>query len=96
MVKLELELTDIDYEKLVRDYLPLVKDKLEAKGSPLASLASGGMATNLLLRSPAGMKDKLAAELINAAAPKLTAELEKMAAQRGISARVQNLHASTK
>lgn len=96
MVKLELELTDIDYETLIREYLPKVKDLLEQKGSPLASMATGGMAASLLLRSPDSMKDKLAAELINSSAPRLSDELERMAEKHGIHGNIRNLHATAK
>ena len=75
MVKLELELTDIDYDCLIREYLPKVREKLQQGGSPLSMLLSGGMVETLLLRSPDSVKDKLAAELINLNAPRLEEQL---------------------
>ena len=45
MIKLEMELSDIDYEVLVKEILPKVADRLKQNGSPLAPLLSGGMAT---------------------------------------------------
>ena len=44
MIKLEMELSDIDYEVLVKEILPKVADRLRQNGSPLAPLLSGGMA----------------------------------------------------
>ena len=44
MIKLEMELSDIDYEVLVKEILPKVADRLKQNGSPLAPLLSGGMA----------------------------------------------------
>ena len=55
MVKLELELTDIDYDALLRDYLPRIKDRLEQSGSPLAGMLSGGMASTMLQMAPTSM-----------------------------------------
>ena len=64
------------------------------KGSPLAPLLSGGMAANVLLRASDGVRDRMAAEILNAAAPRLTGTLEKLAADNGIPCRVSGLHAS--
>ena len=36
MIKLEMELSDIDYEVLVKDILPKVADRLKQNGSPTA------------------------------------------------------------
>lgn len=97
MVKLELELTDIDYAYLIRTYLPRARSKLQESGGPLAMLlGAGGMAETLLLRAPEEMKDKLAAELINMNAPALKQQLEQLARKNGIPGRVRNLHASAK
>ena len=97
MVKLELELTDIDYEFLIREYLPRVRDKLQQSGSPLSGLLSGGgMAETLLLRAPDSMKDKLAAELINMNAAMLERQLEEVAQRNGIPGKVRNMHAAAK
>ena len=94
MVKLELELTEIDYDRLIRDYLPKVQEKLQQSGSPLAGMLSGGMAGSVLGLMPDSMKDKLAAELLNANAERLTAELEKVAERNGLPGRVRNLRAT--
>lgn len=93
MVKLELELTDIDYDALLQDYLPKIKDKLEQSGSPLAGMLGGGMASTMLQLAPTSMKDKLAAEMLNLNASKLEQQLTEMAARNGISGKVQNLKA---
>jgi ornithine carbamoyltransferase len=90
MVKLELELTDIDYDTLLRDYLPRIKDRLEQSGSPLAGMVSGGMASTLLQMAPASMKDRLAAEVLNMNAAKLEQQLSEIAARNGVSIRVFN------
>ncbi len=94
MVKLELELTDIDYDTLLRDYLPRIKDRLEQSGSPLAGMVSGGMASTLLQMAPASMKDRLAAEVLNMNAAKLEQQLSEIAARNGLSGKVQNFRAT--
>lgn len=94
MIKLEMELSDIDYEVLVKEILPKVADRLQQKGSPIAGVVSGGMASNLVLHAPNSVRDRAAAEIINAAAPRLTDELERVAAKNGIPCKVSNLRAS--
>ena len=94
MVKLELELTDIDYDYLIREYLPKVQEKLQQNGSALGSLLGSGLAGGMLQMMPSSMKDKLAAELINASSARLSEELEKMAARNGVPGKVRNLRAS--
>jgi|GEM_PF-894820 len=96
MVKLELELTQIDYDYLIREFLPKIADKLQQSGSPLAGLLSGGMAGTLIQMAPDSMKDKVVAEFINSAAPKLGAQIEKVAADNGISCKVRNLQATAR
>ena len=91
MIKLEMELSDIDYEVLVKEILPKVADRLKQNGSPLAS---GGMAANVLLRASDSVRDRMAAEILNAAAPRLTGTLEKLAADNGIPCKVQGLRAT--
>ena len=93
MVKLELELTDIDYDALLKDYLPRIKDKLEQSGSPLAGMLTGGMAGTMLQLAPTSMKDRLAAEMLNMNAAKLEQQLTEMAARNGINGHVRNLKA---
>jgi hypothetical protein len=94
MVKLELELADIDYDALLRDYLPRIRDKLEQSGSPLAGMLSGGMAGTMLQLAPTSLKDRLAAEMLNMNASKLEQQLTEMAARNGINGKVQNLKAT--
>jgi len=94
MVKLEMELTDIDYDSFLREYLPRVQEKLQESGSPLASMLTGGMAGSMLGLMPNSMKDRLAAELINANAARLSEQMEEVARRSGIPGRVRRLQAS--
>ena len=94
MVKLELELTDIDYNAFLQEFLPKVQEKLQQSGSPLAGMLSGGFAGGMLGLMPDSMKDKLAAEIINANAERLAGEMAKVAARNGIPGKVNNLRAT--
>ena len=94
MVKLELELTEIDYNTLISEYLPKVQEKLQQNGSPLASMLSGGFAGSMLNLMPNSMKDKLAAELINANAASLSREVEQVAHSQGVGGKVKSIKAS--
>ena len=77
-----------------KEILPKVADRLKQNGSPLAPLLSGGMAANVLLRASDSVRDRMAAEILNAAAPRLTGTLEKLAADNGIPCKVQGLRAT--
>ena len=46
MVKLEIELSDIDYDQMLNTLLPKVQEKL-GDNSPLSSLLGGGLAGSL-------------------------------------------------
>lgn len=91
MVKLEIELSDIDYDLMMNTLLPKVQEKL-GPDSPLASL--GGLAGSLMGFASDAMKDRMAAEIINANADKLAAKMEEMAAKNGIPGKVKTLRAT--
>ena len=94
MIHIELDLTDIDYERVINEYLPVAQAKLEEKGSALGPMLAGG--AGLFRLAPDSMKDRLVAELLNANNEKIPEELEKAAEKRGIPGRVRNLRASVK
>ena len=95
MIKLEMELSDIDYEVLVKEILPKVADRLKQNGRPARAAP---------LRRHGGKRS--AARLSTACAtawprrsstpPRraLTGTLEKLAADNGIPCKVQGLRAT--
>ena len=93
MVKLEIELSDIDYDQLLENYLPKLQEKM-GSNSPLSSLLGGGLAGTLFNLAGDSMKDRMAAEVINMNADKLAAKMEEMAAKNGIPGRVKSLRAT--
>lgn len=94
MVKLELELSDIDYDRILRDILPQVADRLRESGSSLAGLLNNPLASTLISGAPDSLKDKMAAELINMNAARLEQKLQEAAAQNGVPGTVRNLKAT--
>ena len=93
MIKLELELHDVDYDTLIREYMPRIREMLEKSGNALSGALSGPLAETILLRSPDSARDKLCAELLNANSAALARRLETLAAQNGIRGTVKNVRA---
>lgn len=97
MIRITLELEQIDYDALLERYLPQAQEALRASGNPLGMLLSNGMsasmAAGILRKLPESTKDQLAAELINASAGKLTEKAEQAAVQLGVGGKVRAIHA---
>ncbi len=93
MVKLEIELSDIDYDQLLNTFLPKMQEKL-GPNSALSSLLGGGLAGSLMSMAGSSTKDKLAAEVINMNADKLAVKMEQMAAKNGSPGKVRSLRAT--
>lgn len=93
MVKLELELSDIDYDQLLNTFLPKMQEKL-GPNSALSSLLGGGLAGSLMSMAGNSTKDKLAAQVINMNSETLSRKMEEMAAKNGIPGKVRNLKAT--
>ena len=97
MIKLEIEIDDIDYGALVKELAPMAGDALQNRGNPLASLlqsgAAGPLARAVLDRTPKSAKDKLAAELIGANNRKLIENLEQASARKGVRLRIGRIRA---
>ena len=93
MVKLELELSDIDYDQLLNTFLPKMQEKL-GPNSALSSLLGGGLAGSLMSMAGNSTNDKLAAQVINMNSETLSRKMEEMAAKNGIPGKVRNLKAT--
>ena len=95
MLKLELELSHLDYESLLEAVLSLAGDKVdnEALGALLGSGASSAMAKAALRLMPQEKKDQMAAELINRSADKICGTIEAAAAKNGVSCRIRTVRA---
>ena len=97
MIKLEIEIDDIDYGALAKELAPMAGDALQNRGNPLAALlqsgAAGPVARAVLDRTPKSAKDKLAAELIAVSHRKLIDMLELAAARKGVRLRIGRIRA---
>lgn len=98
MIRLTIELEDIDFDVLIEHYLPVIGSHLRANGNPLGSLLSNGasasVAKGMLRALSPEKKEQLAAELINGNRQKLIDSLEKLATSYGFQARVRSLQAT--
>lgn len=97
MIRLTIELEDMDFDALIDRYLPVIGEQLRSSGNPLGALLSGGasasVAKGLLRALSRAQQEQLAAELINSNRARLTASLEQLAADQGFQARVTSLQA---
>lgn len=98
MIRLEIELDEVDFNALIDRYLPVIGEHLRGSGNPLGALlsnpASASMAKGLLRSLSREKQEQLAAALINDNKDKLTAALENLAAEQGVRAQVRALHAA--
>ena len=100
MIQLQLNLTDLDYDSLLDQYLPLIADKLRESGNPVGMLLSNGMpasmAKGIVHGLPQGVKESLTADLVNSHAAQVTKLLQDAAAKKGIALSLDGLHAEVK
>lgn len=100
MMKLELEISDVDYNALLEKLLPYMGDHLRNSGNPLGMLLSNGMSSGMAKRVlatvPQSQKDALVCDLINGNSGKLIQKAESAAAQQGVRLKVSKIHASSK
>lgn len=100
MIQVTINLSDLDYDSLLSQYLPQLTDKLRESGNPVAMLLSNGMSASMaqsIVRGlPQNVKDQLAVDLLNANAKKLMQKIEQTAAEKGTHVSVSNLRAEVK
>lgn len=100
MIKLELELTDLNYDAMLETLLPRMTEQLRNSGNPVGMLLSNGMgagmAKKILSTMSQQQKDQLIVDMLNANKGKLITKAEDLAAQNGIQGRVSSLKVSAK
>lgn len=100
MIKLEMEISDLDYELLLEKLMPYMGEHLRKSGNPLGMLLSNGMSSGMAKRVlssvPQSQKDALICDLINSNSAKMAQKVEQTAAQQGVDVRIPRIHASTK
>jgi hypothetical protein len=99
MVKIEFELTDIDYDSLIEEYLPVLTERLRQSGNPVAMLLSNGMPSSMakmiLKKLPPATKDQLTADLINSNKDQLVKLLKDTARTQNVRLEITGLNATT-
>lgn len=100
MLKLELEINELDYKALVEYLLPLMGDQLRGSGNPLGMLLSNGMSAGMAKRIldtvPRQQVDALIADVINSNNTRLAGKIEETAEQNHIGIKVNSIHATAK
>lgn len=99
MIKLELEVDDVDYDALIENYLPQLSESLRKTNNPVGMLLSNGMPASLAKKILGGLspekKDALAASLLNANRGKITRFVEDSAAKQNVRLTVKKVEASS-
>lgn len=100
MIKLEVYISELDYENLVEQLLPLVGERMKDSGNPLGGLLSSGMPVSMVQGIVAGMpkakKDKLAVDLLNSHEGEVREKLEGWAKKAGVDIELVSIHAEVK
>lgn len=100
MLKLEIEINEVDYPSLITALLPYLGEHLRSGGNPLGMLLSNGMSTgmakNLISKIPPAQLDALIADTINANGGRMSLKAEEIARQRQINIKVSSVHAEAK
>ncbi len=97
MIKLELELSDLDFNALIDAYWPQIADQLKKAGHPISAMLANGMplsvAKGMLRALSQEKKEQLAVSLLNNNQKKLISAIENAGAQKGISLHINRLTA---
>jgi Rod binding domain-containing protein len=97
MIKLEINVSEVDYDKLVEQFLPMLIDNLRQSNNPAAALLSGGiplpLAKMIVKKMPEQTKEQLVAELLNTNKAEMIRLLEETAAANGYHFRVSDINA---
>ena len=98
MIRIEFELTDIDYDSLIEQYLPVLTERLRQSGNPVAMLLSNGMPSSMakmiLKNLPSATKDQLTADLINSNRDQLVRLLKETAQGQNVRLEITGLTAT--
>ena len=100
MIKLEIELDNIDYDSLLEQYLPKITEELRASGNPVGMLLSNGMPAAMAKKIFHGLspesKDKLTADILKANKNNLIKALREFAEKQNIRGDIKEVRITTK
>ena len=98
MIKLEMDIENLNYDDLMEQYLPVMAEKLRESGNPVAMLISNGMPAAMAKKIVNGLsqdkKDALAADLLNAYSKKLIDAATAYAVHNGVGITISKIHAT--
>ena len=93
MIRLELEVSELDSDALVELYLPQFTEKLKREGNPLHAMLNPTVIKTLLKTMSQDKKEQLACDLINGNSEKMATLFEESAARRGIRIKINSAKA---
>lgn len=100
MIKLEMELDELDYDAMLELMLPRLTEQLRSSGNPVGMLLTNGMPMGMAKKIVAGLsqdqKDKLLCDMLNANKARLISKAERFAQQNGVHGKVVDVRASRK
>ena len=99
MIHVDITLEEIDFDRLIDQYLPLMIEKLRNSDHSVPRMLSGGMPADLakaiLHKLPRDKKERIAAELINSNSLRLREKAERFALENGVPIKTGRITAST-
>ena len=97
-MKLEIDISDIDYDGLIDQFLPVMLEKLRQSDNPASKLIAGGLpapvAKIMLKKLPLATKEQLTAELLNTNKEAISQFLKDTASQNNIRLTIGDIRAT--
>ncbi len=97
MIKLEIDVNDIDFDGLIERYLPVMLEKLRQSDNPASKLIAGGMPASvakiILKNLPQATKVQITSELINSNREVISQLLKEYAGQNGVRLTIGDIRA---
>ena len=95
-MKITLEISNIDYGEIVREYLPLIREKMAGKegGAKLMGMLAGmppAVAAGMIDKLPASKKDELVVMLVEKNKDAIAEKIMKYAAEKGVSFSIDDI-----
>ena len=88
MIRLEVKISNIDYDTLIEKYLPVFIESFQASNAPISMLVQNGLSDsfikNIITKLNYDQKNKLTAELINSNSAKISEMLVEVAEKNNI------------
>ena len=97
MIKVEIELSDIDFDSLIDQFLPVMIEKLRQSDNAASRLISKGMPSSMakmiLKKLPKATKEQMTADLINSNKIPIGGFLKDIAGQNKIRMNLSDMRA---